>query len=74
MDNSYKAAPLILASEKLTIGRKVFFLDLKENNRGRFMQITEDVAGRRDRVMIPVEAFKEFMASLERLVTQSDQL
>jgi len=74
MDNPYKAAPLILASEKLTIGRKIFFLDLKENSRGRFMQITEDVAGRRDRVMVPVEAFQEFMASLERLITQSEQI
>ena len=32
-----------IASEKVTIDRKVFFLDLKENQRGRFMKITEDV-------------------------------
>ena len=37
-----------LASEKLATERKVFFLDLKENDRGRFIKITEDVGGRRD--------------------------
>ena len=35
-----------LASEKIQVDRKVFFLDLKENQRGRFLKITEDVSGR----------------------------
>ena len=33
-----------LASEKVQVDRKVFFLDLKENERGRFLKITEDVS------------------------------
>ena len=33
---------------EVSIERKIFFLDLKENQRGRFMKITEDVGGRRD--------------------------
>lgn len=37
-----------IASEKIAHERKLFFLDLKENDRGRFLKITEDVAGRRD--------------------------
>lgn len=37
-----------IASEKIAIERKLFFLDLKENQRGRFLKITEDVGGRRD--------------------------
>ena len=32
-----------IASEKVTIERKIFSLDLKENQRGRFLKITEDV-------------------------------
>ncbi len=28
-----------LASEKIQVDRKVFFLDLKENQRGRFLKI-----------------------------------
>jgi hypothetical protein len=57
-----------IASEKIVWERKTFFLDLKENQRGRFLKITEDVAGRRDTIMLPAEAFKEFVEALSRLV------
>jgi len=57
-----------LASEKITIDRKIFFLDLKENQRGRFLKITEDVGGRRDTIMLPAEAFRDFAEAFARLV------
>jgi len=57
-----------LASEKISVDRKVFFLDLKENNRGRFLKITEDVGGRRDTIMVPVAAFRDFADALSRLI------
>lgn len=57
-----------IASEKVVFERKVFFLDLKENQRGRFLKITEDVGGRRDTIMVPREAFSEFVEALGRLV------
>ena len=43
----------------MAIERKIFFLDLKENQRGRFLKITEDVGGRRDTIMLPAPAFRE---------------
>jgi hypothetical protein len=57
-----------IASEKIVNERKIFFLDLKENQRGRFLKITEDVGGRRDTIMLPADAFKDFAEALERLV------
>jgi hypothetical protein len=63
-----------LASEKISVDRKVFFLDLKENNRGRFLKITEDVAGRRDTIMVPVAAFRDFVEALERLTEMEKNL
>ena len=57
-----------LASEKVISDRKVFFLDLKENDRGRFLKITEDVGGRRDTIMLPAAAFNDFADALERLI------
>ncbi len=57
-----------LATEKVVIDRKIFFLDLKENQRGRFLKITEDVGGRRDTIMLPAEAFRDFAAAFARLV------
>ena len=45
-----------LATEKIEVERKKFFLDLQENHRGRFLKITEDNGGRRDTIFIPIEA------------------
>ena len=63
-----------IATEKVTIDRKVFFLDLKENQRGRFMKITEDVGGRRDTIMVPSAAFRDFLEALARLVDYESKL
>jgi len=57
-----------LASEKIGVERKIFFLDLKENQRGRFLKITEDVGGRRDTIMLPASAFRDFLEAFARLV------
>ena len=34
----------------------------------RFLKITEDVGGRRDTIMLPAPAFKDFLEALQRLV------
>ena len=57
-----------LATEKVNHERKIFFIDLKENQRGRMFKITEDVGGRRDTILLPAEAAKEFIEALQRLV------
>src|SRR6187399_3014599 len=63
-----------IASEKIAFERKIFFLDLKENQRGRFMKITEDVGGRRDTIMLPAAAFRDFLEALARLVDYEGKL
>ena len=45
----------LLHTEKILADRKVFFLDLKENARGKVVKITEDVGGNRDTIMVPAE-------------------
>jgi PurA ssDNA and RNA-binding protein len=57
-----------LHSEKIVGERKIFFLDLKENDRGRFIKITEDVRGRRDTIMLPMEHAEEFLDALQRIL------
>ena len=57
-----------LHSEKLIGERKTFYLDLKENDRGRFIKITEDVRGRRDTIVLPMEAAEEFADALARII------
>ena len=55
----------LLHTEKVVTERKIFFLDLKENDRGRFVKITEDVRGRRDTIMLPIESLDEFIEALQ---------
>jgi hypothetical protein len=63
-----------IATEKVAVERKIFFLDLKENQRGRFLKITEDVSNRRNTIMLPAAAFKDFLEALKRLIEFESKL
>ena len=56
-----------LYTEKIFSDRKVFFVDLKANDRGRFLKITEDVRGRRDTIMVPEESLQELIDALQNV-------
>src|SRR5512136_1624413 len=57
-----------LKSAKIQIERKTFVLALKENVRGRFLRITEDVGGRRDTIIIPAPGLEDFKKLLDDMV------
>ena len=57
-----------LKSDKVQIERKVFVFALKENPRGRFLRITEDVGGRRDTIIIPAPGLEDFKKLLDDMV------
>lgn len=61
----------ILRSERLQIERKTFLFALKENPRGRFLRITEDVAGRRDTIIVPAPGLEEFRRVLDLMIQES---
>ena len=60
-----------IKSAKIQIERKTFVLALKENPRGRFLRITEDVGGRRDTIIIPAPGLEEFRALFVDMVKTS---
>src|ERR1700677_57601 len=60
-----------LKTEKIQIERKTFVLTLKENPRGRFLRITEDVGGRRDTIIIPAPGLEDFKKLLDEMVKAS---
>lgn len=61
-----------LLSERIQIERKQFFFDLKENPRGRFLKITEEVGGRRDTIIIPSTGLDLFRDTINRAI-QADK-
>jgi hypothetical protein len=63
-----------LKSEKVQIERKTFVFTLKENPRGRFLRITEDVGGRRDTIIIPATGLEDFKKLLDEMMKVSGEL
>jgi hypothetical protein len=57
-----------LKTDKVQIERKTFVFTLKENPRGRFLRITEDVGGRRDTIIIPAPGLEDFKRLLDEMV------
>ena len=55
----------ILESREIQIERKHFFIEYRENERGRFLRITEEAHGRRNTVIIPSTGLEEFERALE---------
>lgn len=57
-----------LRCERIQIERKTFTLSLRENPRGRFLRITEDVAGRHDTIIVPATGLEELLRLLGDVV------
>lgn len=63
-----------LKTDKIQIERKTFVFTLKENPRGRFLRITEDVGGRRDTIIIPAPGLEDFKKLLDDMVKASTEI
>ncbi len=62
----------LLHTEKIISDRKIFFLDLKQNARGKVVKITEDVSGNRDTIMVPADILGDFIAALTDIKDTSE--
>lgn len=63
-----------LRTEKLQVERKTFIFTLKENARGRFLRITEDVNGRRDTIIVPTTGLEDFRKILDEMAAASEDI
>lgn len=57
-----------IKTEKIQIERKTFIFSLKENPRGRFLRITEDVSGRRDTIIVPAPGLEDFKKVVDQML------
>ncbi|MDA7665568.1 PUR family DNA/RNA-binding protein [Verrucomicrobia bacterium] len=63
-----------LRTEKIQVERKTFIFTLKENPRGRFLRITEDVGGRRDTIILPATGLDDFSQVLQQMCETYSEL
>lgn len=61
----------VLTSDKLHIENKTLFVDLKENEGGRFLQIAELSNDRRSTVVIPFSGLPVFVETLQKIISGS---
>jgi len=74
LSRSLASADVTLRTERLQVERKTFVLSLKENPRGRFLRITEDVGGRRDAIIIPAPGLRDMARVLQELARAVETL
>lgn len=55
-----------LFCEQTQIERKIFLFSLRENEKGRYLKIIEDVGGRRDAVIVPAPGLAQVRDIIDR--------
>lgn len=63
-----------LQNHSIRVERKHFTFDLKENPRGKFLRITEEVNGRYDAIIIPLTGVEQFRDALNEVIKFSKTL
>lgn len=63
----------VIASREVQIERKHFIIEFRENDRGRFIRITEEAHGRRNAVIIPSTGLSEFAEAFDDVLVSSSE-
>ena len=62
----------IIEARELQIERKHFYVELRENERGRFLRITEEAHGRRNSIIVPSTGVDEFTATISEVLSNGE--
>ena len=63
-----------LKTAELQIERKFFTFTLKENPRGRFLRITEEIGGKRNTIIIPTTGLDDFERVVKEMVKSDKEM
>jgi hypothetical protein len=63
----------VIASKELQIERKRIVIEFRENARGRFLRIIEEVHGRRNMIIVPSTGLNDFMGAADEVCTAANQ-
>lgn len=54
----------VIEAKELQIERKRFHVEFRENDRGKFLRITEEAHGRRNTIIVPSTGVGDFTAAI----------
>jgi hypothetical protein len=63
----------IIEARELQIERKHFYVEFRENERGRFLRITEEAHGRRNTIIVPSTGVDEFTAAIGDVIENAER-
>ena len=64
----------IIEAKQRQIERKHFHVELRENDRGKFLRITEEAHGRRNTIIVPSTGVEDFTAAINNVLTGSERM
>ncbi len=70
-DPARKKMDNVIESRELQIERKLFRLEFRENDRGRFLRITEEAHGRRNTIIVPSTGLHEFTIAIGEVLASN---
>jgi hypothetical protein len=59
----------VIEAKELQIERKRFHVEFRENDRGRFLRITEEAHGRRNTIIVPSTGLDVFTAAIGEVLS-----
>ena len=63
----------IIEAKELQIERKHFHVEFRENDRGKFLRITEEAHGRRNTIIVPSTGVDEFTAAIGEVIESAER-
>jgi len=63
----------IIEAKELQIERKHFHVEFRENERGKFLRITEEAHGRRNTIIVPSTGVDEFTAAVAEVIENAER-
>ncbi len=64
----------VIDAKQLQIERKHFQVELRENDRGKFLRITEEAHGRRNTIIVPSTGVDDFTAAIGQVLASSERM
>ncbi|PYK86458.1 MAG: DNA-binding protein [Verrucomicrobia bacterium] len=58
----------IIEAREVQIERKHFYVEFRENERGKFLRITEEAHGRRNTIIVPSTGVDDFTAAIAEVL------
>jgi hypothetical protein len=63
----------LIEARELQIERKHFHVEFRENDRGKFLRITEEAHGRRNTIIVPSTGIDDFTSAIDDVIEQAER-